>query len=74
MNKSLLSRYETDYNTWINAIDALITNGMGAGIEILSDWPSRDLYDSGLTVREAARECLLEQDFLGDDEIEAILQ
>ena len=61
------------YAEWMEAIDSMLIRAIGLDQQSLADWLSRDAYDAGTEVIDAARECLLEQDVLSEIEIDELL-
>lgn len=61
------------YAEWMEAVDNILLRAVGMPQSFLADWLSRDAYDCGTEAIDGARECLLEQDILSEDEIEQIL-
>lgn len=47
-----------NYETWMQAVDNIISKETGLVQAELPDWLSRDAYNSGLTPQEGANECL----------------
>ena len=61
------------YAEWMEAVDRILVRTIGLDQQSLADWLSRDAYDAGTEVIDAARECLLEQDVLSEIEIDELL-
>jgi hypothetical protein len=61
------------YEEWMEAVDRLLVYAIGLDQQSLADWLSRDAYDAGTEVLDAARECLIEQDMLSEIEIDELL-
>ena len=61
------------YAEWMEAVDRILVRTVGLDKQSLADWLSRDAYDAGTEVIDAARECLLEQDVLSEIEIDELL-
>lgn len=61
------------YDEWMEAVDRILLKAVGMPQDFMGDWLSRDSYESGTDAEEGARECLLEQDILSEDEIEHLL-
>jgi hypothetical protein len=61
------------YDEWMEAVDRILLKAVGMPQDFMGDWLSRDAYESGVEAEEGARECLLEQDILSEDEIENLL-
>ena len=61
------------YAEWMEAIDSMLIRAIGLDQQSLADWLSRDAYDAGTEVIDAARGCLVEQDVLSEIEIDELL-
>lgn len=61
------------YLEWMEAVDQILIRAVGMTQDFMGDWLSRDAYDSGMEAIDGARECLLEQDLLSEEEIESFL-
>lgn len=48
------------YDDWMSAVDVDIFQLCGATQDMLPDWLSRDAFDSGMTPRQGALQCLQE--------------
>lgn len=46
------------YSQWMSAVDKIIDERIGLGLDMLPDWLSRDAYENGLTPDQGAQECL----------------
>jgi hypothetical protein len=61
------------YLEWMEAVDRILMRSVGMPQDFMADWLSRDAYESGMEAIDGARECLLEQDILSEEEIESLL-
>lgn len=61
------------YLEWMEAVDNILLRAVGMPQAFMGDWLSRDAYDCGTEAIDGARECLLEQDILSEEEIEHLL-
>lgn len=58
---------ELSFADWNTAVDRELIRLAGLTADCLADYPSYDLWNDGLTPREAAEECLVEwNDFPAD--------
>lgn len=61
------------YDEWLEGVDLILVKTVGLDQMAMSDWLSRDAYESGLTTLEGARECLIEQEMMSEEEIDNLL-
>jgi hypothetical protein len=46
------------YETWMKEVDAEVFRILGVGVHDLSDFASRDAYESGIPAEDAAQEAI----------------
>lgn len=71
MNK-FASKIELGYDAWMNEIDRYLAKRIGLSQNDLADWLSYDTWESGASVQDGLRECLLAQDMFSDTDIENV--
>jgi len=71
MNK-FATKIELGYDAWMKEIDHFLAKRIGLTQNDLADWLSYDTWESGASVQDGLRECLLSQDMFSDDDIEHV--
>lgn len=63
---------ELTYKEWMRAVDDVLLDKIGLDQDSLPDWLSRDAYENGMTVQDAATECVTEagMGFFFDEELQ----
>lgn len=61
------------YKEWLEAVDLILVKTVGLDQMAMPDWLSRDAYENGFSPLDGARECMLEEGMLSEEEIDELL-
>jgi hypothetical protein len=59
---------ELTYRQWMNQVETMVEKVTGLTFDLLPDWLSRDSFEDGLSIQEAADTCLEQIGFLEYEE------